>query len=549
MKYFSKTLVLIATLALVFILPQAGIAQLTPTPITIGLLQNDPGTFDGYVLMASVAYPTAYLINTDGQVVHSWVSVDVPRHGTYLREDGLLLRTRIGGTEFGMNGAGAGGGVQLLDWDGTVLWDYVYADTTYRHHHDIKPMPNGNVLIMAWEKKSAVEAYAAGRDSAFVGIEVWSERIAEIRPIFPDSAEIVWIWHAWDHLIQDYDSTKANFGVVEDHPELIDINYAPRGILSDWLHFNAIAYNEELDQIIYSANFWSEVAVIDHSTTTAEAAGHTGGQSGKGGDLLYRWGNPEAYRAGDSTDRVLYSSHDVHWITDSIPGQGRLILHNNGNNRLGDTINYSSTEEFTPPVDTSGDYILLPDSAYGPKVVDWHYQDTPKENFYSRIMSGADRLPNGNTIICAATTGHIFEVDSLGNKLWQYINPANSFGPMAQGSIPGPNAVLVFKVRKYATDYIGLVGKDLTPQGPIETYCCSGRRGDLNGDSTSANIIDLTFIVDYIFRGSSDPGFCFEASDVNADGQLGAPNILDLTYLIDFIFRGGPQPIGCQQTP
>ena len=89
----------------------------------------------------------------------------------------------------------------------------------------------------------------------------------------------------------------------------------------------------------------------------------------------------------------------------------------------------------------------------------------------------------------------------------------------------------------------------MTPQGTIETYCCNGIRGDANGDGSSANIIDLTFIVDFIFRGSNESGLCFEASDVNGDGALSSPNILDLTYLVDFIFRGGPQPVGCQQTP
>ena len=73
-------------------------------------------------------------------------------------------------------------------------------------------------------------------------------------------------------------------------------------------------------------------------------------------------------------------------------------------------------------------------------------------------------------------------------------------------------------------------------------------RGDINGDSTAANIIDLTFLIDFIFRGSNEPGLCFEASDVNGDEDLGSPNILDLTFLVDFIFRGGPPPLDCQQT-
>ena len=547
MKKLSNPFTALLMLSIFLMLPLKVTAQ--PVEITVGLLLNDSAAYDGFTLLAPTRFPTTYLINNEGHIVHTWESLDGPRMSTYLREDGILLRSAIGGAEFGMAGNGVGGRLQLLDWDGTVIWDYVYADTLYRHHHDIKPLPNGNILVIAWEKKSPDEAYAAGRDSNFVGAEVWSEHIAEVKPIFPDSAEIVWIWHAWDHLIQDYDSLQANFGPVEDHAELIDLNFSPRGDNPDWLHFNAVAYNEQLDQIVISNNRFHEIWVIDHSTTTAEAAGHTGGNSGMGGDILYRWGNPEAYRKGDSTDKKLFATHDVHWIDDGLPGQGRLILFNNGRNRLDDTTDYSSIEEFTPPVDTNGDYTRHPDSAFGPLIVDWHYEAIPKEDFYSRIVSGVDRMPNGNTVICSGINGVLFEVDSSGNTVWKYINPVIASGPLAQGETPSPGANFVFKVRRYSPDYAGLFGHDLTPQGPIETYCCVGIRGDANGDGKPANIIDLTFIVDFIFRGSNEPGLCFEASDVNGDENLGSPNILDLTYLVDFIFRGGPSPVDCQQTP
>ena len=66
--------------------------------------------------------------------------------------------------------------------------------------------------------------------------------------------------------------------------------------------------------------------------------------------------------------------------------------------------------------------------------------------------------------------------------------------------------------------------------------CCVGNRGDLNGDGDDANILDLTFAVDRIFRGGT-ASVCPEEADVNADGT--PHNILDLTYLVDRIFRGG----------
>ena len=99
------------------------------------------------------------------------------------------------------------------------------------------------------------------------------------------------------------------------HPELIDLNFRLSQVSgsayepsSDWMHSNGIDYNPELDQIVLSARNFSEVWIIDHSTTTAEAAGHGGGKSGKGGDLLYRWGNPRAWRTGTRDDQQLFCS-------------------------------------------------------------------------------------------------------------------------------------------------------------------------------------------------------------------------------------------------
>ncbi len=75
------------------------------------------------------------------------------------------------------------------------------------------------------------------------------DHIIEVQPTGPTSGTIVWEWHVWDHLIQDYDSSKANYGVVGDHPELVDINYVT-STQQDWMHTNSIDYNEKFDQIL-----------------------------------------------------------------------------------------------------------------------------------------------------------------------------------------------------------------------------------------------------------------------------------------------------------
>jgi hypothetical protein len=75
-----------------------------------------------------------------------------------------------------------------------------------------------------------------------------------------------------------------------------------------------------------------------------------------------------------------------------------------------------------------------------------------------------------------------------------------------------------------------------------DSACCVGIRGDVNSDGEDATILDLTYLVDLIFRGGPDPA-CAEEADVNQDSEAG--NILDLTFIVDSVFRGGPPPFAC----
>ena len=151
------------------------------------------------------------------------------------------------------------------------MWEFEYNSATVLTYHDIEPMPNGNVLAIAWEVKSGAQATLAGRSAAF---EIWPDHIIEVEPDGEGGAVIIWEWHAWDHLIQDYNRDGHNYGVVADHPELLDINIASSGggpgRGGDWLHINGISYNPTLDQIVISSHFADEIFVIDHSTTTMD---------------------------------------------------------------------------------------------------------------------------------------------------------------------------------------------------------------------------------------------------------------------------------------
>lgn len=434
---------------------------------TMGLFLNSPGSFDGYTLFEGLSYTDTYLIDNDGNLVHSWHGDWDPGDMAYLLENGNLIRAGNPGSVY-FPQPGAGGVVQEYDWSGNLVWEFTYMDSVARQHHDIEPLPNGNVLVLAWETKSRAEAIAAGRDSLFIWDgEIWPETVIEVEKVGADSGNVVWEWHAWDHLVQHFDSTAANYAVVADHPELIDVNYKNNGNGGrDWMHANAIAYNADLDQIAISVNQFSEFWIIDHGTTTAEAAGHTGGTRGMGGDVLYRWGNPQTYGRGTSTDRILYRQHDVHWIGSGLAGEGHILLFNNGYGRPAGV--FSSVEEIVTTVDSTGAYpVPAPGVPHGPAASLWTYTATPPESLYSAIISSAQRLPNGNTLICeGAPSGTFQEVTAQDSLVWLYVNPVGTNGPMVQGSAPSSNST--FRAKRYAPDYPGLAGRDLTPQGPIE---------------------------------------------------------------------------------
>ena len=445
---------------------------------TVGLFINEESSFNGYTLFAPMSYTTTYLIDNNGLLIHSWESVNKPNFSVYLHENGNLFRT-LKFTREGHGRPDTGASVQEIAWDGSVIWEFEYFSDQHLMHHDIEILSEGNVLIIAYEVKTAEEAYAAGKiPIPLTNDELWPDHIIEVEPVGATSGNIVWEWHIWDHLIQDYDSTKVNYGVVEDHPELIDINYSALGTIGqgrpDWTHINSITYNEELDQIILSVRGFSEIWVIDHSTTIEEASGHTGGNSGMGGDILYRWGNPQAYRAGDSLNQKLFYQHDAQWIKPGFPGAGNILVFNNGWLRPED--DYSSVDEIIPPVDSLGNYSITPGSAFEPEEQIWIYTAENPYDFYSRNISGAQRLANGNTLICNGSRGTFFEVTSEDEIVWLYINPVSVNGPLNQGdpvqSIPGNqgSTINVFKIRRYAPDFPGFEGHDLTPGDPIEIY-------------------------------------------------------------------------------
>lgn len=364
--------------------------------------------WNGLTLVAKQNSTTATLVDTAGTAVKTYSpGTGSTGYSAYLEPGGTMVRSlKISNTTF--NGGGACGAIQKVDYSNNVIWSYTVSSTTQYSHHDHCVMPNGNVLIISYESKTQTELAAAGGTNTAL-TSIWPEKIIEVQPTGATSGTIVWEWHVWDHLVQNVNSSKANYQTsIVNHPELLNINYKST---KDWMHMNGIDYNPILDQIVVSSHNMNEWYVIDHSTTTAEAASHSGGNAGKGGDFLYRWGNPAAYGASGTT--ILNVTHDVHWVPEGVTGAGDLVGFNNTG--ITSPTQKSTIDRITPPK-SSYNYTINTGSAFTPSTYDSRLACTA----YNSNMGSSEQYPNGNQMVCLAMSGSIYEVNSAGTTLWTY---------------------------------------------------------------------------------------------------------------------------------
>ncbi len=447
-----------------------------------GLLRNEAGATPGYVLFSPFSSDKTYLVDLEGRVVHTW-NHEKSGDAIYLQDDGSLFRLARIPEPPNFRAGGVSGYVQHLSWEGDILWEWKMGDEKRMLHHDIRPLPNGNLLAIAWEQKTPEEARAAGRRVDLIPEQgLWSEWILEIEPVPPNDARIVWEWHLWDHIVESSaaassprrldvngDGDPEKVVGEEELEQLKALGYVPdnateEDLLSDFLHMNSIDYHPKLDQIAVSVPHVGEMWILDHSTTTEEARGSSGGRYGHGGDFLYRWGNPRIYGRGAKADQQLFYQHNVLWIPEGWENAGQLTAFNNGTARPDG--NWSSVVEIDPPLDDGGNYRLTEGEAFGPKAPTWTYQAADKGSFYAPFVSSAQRIPNGNTFVCAGPHGRYFEVTSDGTILWEYRNPFH--GELSEWNPPGVEQFpyASFRATRILPDHPALKGRSLVALDP-----------------------------------------------------------------------------------
>lgn len=439
---------------------------------TVGLLSfADDLSVGGYTLLFPERQSDIFLLNKCGEIVHRWEDDPAARPGAvaYLLENGNILRSKYYANDPNSitTSGGAGGTVELVSWENETLWTYIVDDSTQIQHHDIHFTPHGTVMMIIWQKKELDEIIANGFDTlSNPQRSILTDYILEVDPL---TDSIVWEWHAWDHLIQDHDSTKANYGVIADHPERIDINYQEYTFgKTDWLHCNSLDYNPVLDQVIINSKHFNEFWIIDRSTTTSEAATSSGGNSNQGGDLLYRWGNPKAYQQGESSDRQLFSQHDVQWIDedDVDPNYdffGQIALFNNHIET-----GLSLGQILVPVFDSTNFVYSKTNGKFLPENFSQTFSHPDTARNYSTAASSIQMLGNGNVLMCAGRQGRTFELSPDGQVAWEYVTPFKLGNPVPQGTNLALSENFTFQAQRYLDTYPALVGKSLDPIGFIE---------------------------------------------------------------------------------
>lgn len=436
---------------------------------TVGTISISDDVFDGFTLFS--IHKKTYLINNCGEIINEWTSLYEPGNSVYLLPNGNILRAGEFANGSNLNFGGMGGIIEVFDWDGNIVWSYIYSNNEHRQHHDVFPMPNGNVLILAATPVDLASAIQAGRDPMKLSDnELYNEQIIEVEPVGTNQGNIVWEWNIMDHLVQDFDPNKDHFGIISNFPRKLNINFL-NGFDDgkNWLHVNSIQYEELRDQIVISSRRMSELWIIDHSTTTAEASTDNGGIYGHGGDFLYRWGNPQAYNRGYESDRTLYGQHMPYIIPEGLPNAGKIMVFNNG---FGRTPSFSEIYLIEPPISSPGVYTFEANTTFGPPEAYFSYPEMPPtedSDFFSAIVSSAQQLPNGNILVCEGREGHFFELDENNNIVWDYISPISSDnGIISEQFSDPPLNKIIFRALKYDINYQAFENRDLTPSGTIE---------------------------------------------------------------------------------
>jgi hypothetical protein len=400
-----------------------------PTGTTI----YDPArAWSGFTVLSPLGTPAVLVIDMNGTVVKQWEG--------YNNSAGGPARVLPGGDVIAASGARPGRQESLelvhQDFDGKILWRFDRNEEiqtndgktiwSARQHHDwqredfpagyyspeAKPARNGsNTLILTHTDRQF---------SDVADILLQEDRLIELSP----KGDIVWQWVAGDHIaelgfseaarasIRNAGGRGARGGAARGAPARGAAG-GRGGAAFDWLHVNSATY--------VGPNRWFDAGdkrFAPNNVIISSREANVLAIVGRDGKIAWRLG-PD-FLESDATRAIgqIIGQHHAHIIPRGLPGAGNLLVFDNGG-----ASGYGQPSGIAP--NGTGVYArsnsrVLEIDPVTLKLV-WSYSAPGR--FFSTNISGAQRLPNGNTLITAGAGGRLFEVTTGGQIVWEYMNP------------------------------------------------------------------------------------------------------------------------------
>jgi outer membrane protein assembly factor BamB len=365
-----------------------------------GLTHQHPAqSFKGYTLITPIRGDAAYLIDVDGRIVHRWHFRDVRAWYGRLLPNGRLL---IGGidsslppppqTPFDQPPPPFDQHIRRLGGGFTHLLEVEWDGT----------------VVWQYRNDTMHHDFAMTPDGTFI-ISAWVEIEPELtravrggvrrpREKFPPMLS--------DDFIEiDRNGTEVRRLQLARALDPARDRIGPLMTRWEWTHTNSVAITRA-GALLISCRSTSCVYLLDRES----------------GQLLWRWGTPQISAQHHATE---------------LPN-GNIQIFDNGQFAIG--LPRSRVVEVNP---ANGQIV-------------WEYTADPPQQFFSGHISGAERLPGDNVLICEGASGRIFEVTRRGDVVWEWVTPF-----VVRGA--GPNSVAIFRAHRYPPDYPGLAGRDLDP--------------------------------------------------------------------------------------
>lgn len=361
----------------------------------IGLTHSAEGAFEGYTFFCPVRGHSASVVDMRGRIVHQWHHDEGIQHIKLLENGHLLIQTAPSKESGELHDIGGSAGAMIeLDIEGNTVWEH--RDLT--QHHDYVRLANGNTVYLAWERMppAVSERVQGGHHHEDDPEHMWGDVVREV----DSDGNLVKEWRSWEHLDFDLDVICP----LESHKE--------------WTHANSIEVLPNGDWLI-SFRLTSTVVIVDYDT----------------GAIKWRWGPRSEFPDHPKKFGPPELSHQHHA---QMLENGNILVFDNGCHRLRGP-SWSRVVEMDPERFEFR----------------WTYAGKTILEFFSFMVSGAQRLPNGNTLITEGATGRILEVTESHQPVWEYISPWNL--PSRFGPTPA-----VYRSYRFAADDPRLAGYDFS---------------------------------------------------------------------------------------